>query len=161
GGHGRVRKGRQLRGRGRGRRRHDRPILARLARAAPKQIQRDAERHRTSQFSRYDHSPRGAYHFGGRSGHPALSRQGIVVGMSSDPQDSALAIHRWLMDQPRGSDDSTAFMRALAARLGEAGVPLWRIRYALMTMHPEVLWRTVQWRAGGDVMVRDQHHELL
>ena len=52
-------------------------------------------------------------------------------------------------------------MTALAAQLGAAGVPLCRLRYALMTMHPEVFWRTVQWRTGDDVVVRDQPHERL
>jgi adenylate cyclase len=75
--------------------------------------------------------------------------------------EDAGAIPRWLMDHPHDGDGGAAFMRAFAARLGEAGVPLWRASYALMTMHPEVLWRTVQWRAGEDVVVRDQPHERL
>ena len=35
-----------------------------------------------------------------------------------------------------------------------------RISYALMTMHPEVVWRTVQWR-GGKVVVLDRPHAWL
>jgi adenylate cyclase len=71
------------------------------------------------------------------------------------------AIARWIVEEPYGDDDSTAFARALAERLRAAGVPLWRLRYALMTMHPEVLWRSVLWRADGGVAVVDQPHARL
>lgn len=74
---------------------------------------------------------------------------------------TAGALQRWLMDQPQGGDGGAAFMGALAPRLREAGLPIWRVSYALMTMHPEVLWRTVQWRAGAEVIVRDQPHQRL
>ena len=70
------------------------------------------------------------------------------------------ALHRWLMDEPH-DDDSAGFMRAFAARLTAAGIPLWRVSYALRTMHPEVLWRTVQWHAHGELVVRDQPHTRL
>ena len=46
-------------------------------------------------------------------------------------------------------------------RLGAAGVELWRVRYALMTMHPELLWRTVHWRDGEGVEVIDQPRARL
>jgi adenylate cyclase len=65
------------------------------------------------------------------------------------------------MDEPHGGSDSAAFMRGLAGRLAAAGVPLWRLRYALMTMHPEVLWRSVMWRADEEVAVIDQPHARL
>jgi adenylate cyclase len=65
------------------------------------------------------------------------------------------------MDEPHVGEDGAAFMRALAQRLSAAGLPLWRMSYALMTMHPEVLWRTVQWRARDGVVVRDQPHARL
>jgi adenylate cyclase len=65
------------------------------------------------------------------------------------------------MDEPHVGEDGAAFMRAFAERLSGAGVPLWRASYALMTKHPEVLWRTVQWRSDDDVAVRDQPHARL
>ncbi len=73
----------------------------------------------------------------------------------------ALEIHRWLVDEPHADDGGAAFMRALTSRLVAAGLPLWRVSYALMTKHPEVLWRTVQWRRGEEVVVRDQPHARL
>jgi adenylate cyclase len=87
------------------------------------------------------------------AGAPAGPRDGHDVG----------AIQRWLVDQPHDGVDGggAPFMRALVARLVASGLPLWRVSYALMTMHPEVLWRTVQWRAAGGVTVRDQPHARL
>jgi len=71
------------------------------------------------------------------------------------------AIRRWLMDAPHHEDDGTAFLDELARRLVASGLPLSRVSYALMTKHPEVLWRTIQWRAGEHTLVRDQPHARL
>jgi adenylate cyclase len=78
---------------------------------------------------------------------------------ASDTDVTGLA--RWLVDEPHHADDSTAFVRALAARLTAAGLPLWRLRFALLTMHPEVLWRSVFWRADEGASVIDQPHVRL
>lgn len=77
--------------------------------------------------------------------------------------DDAASLARWIMSEPHGGDDGADFMRALAEHLIAVGVPLWRLRYALMTMHPEVLWRSVLWRARADeeVVVIDQPHARL
>jgi adenylate cyclase len=75
--------------------------------------------------------------------------------------DEVGALARWITAEPHQSDDSTAFVRALAERLMVAGVPLWRMRYALMTMHPEVLWRSVFWRADEGASTIDQPHQRL
>jgi adenylate cyclase len=75
--------------------------------------------------------------------------------------DDVAELSRWLMNEPHDDADSTAFVRALAQRLTEAGVPLWRLRYALLTMHPEVLWRSVFWRADEGASVIDQSHQRL
>ena len=65
------------------------------------------------------------------------------------------------MAEPHHDDDSAAFVRALAERLRDAGVPLWRLRYALLTMHPEVLWRSAFWRQDEGASVIDQPHQRL
>ena len=64
------------------------------------------------------------------------------------------------MDVEHVEDGGESFGGALAERLVAAGLPLWRLSFALMTKHPEVLWRTVQWKAGS-VVVRDQPHARL
>jgi adenylate cyclase len=67
---------------------------------------------------------------------------------------------RWLMDAPHDAADPGAFMRALVDAVAQAGVPIWRASYALMTKHPEVLWRTVRWKSGV-VSIDDQPHARL
>ena len=73
----------------------------------------------------------------------------------------AAEIQRWLMDVPHVADGGAGFMRALAGRLVAAGLPVWRISYALQTMHPEVLWRTVRWEQGDAVTLVDQPYARL
>ena len=83
--------------------------------------------------------------------------------MTSPSPKELHPIHLWLIDAPH-DDDGAALIRAFATRLKSAGLPLWRVSYALMTMHPEVLWRTMQWQQRGDgdeVVVRDQPHARL
>jgi adenylate cyclase len=85
-----------------------------------------------------------------------------TTSTTSSVETEVGAIQRWLVDEPRDDDSGGgAFLRALAPRLVAAGLPLWRVSYALMTMHPEVLWRTVGWQAGEGVTVRDQPHARL
>jgi adenylate cyclase len=79
----------------------------------------------------------------------------------TDFDQEVAALARWIMAEPHGGDDDTAFVRAVAERLMAAGVPLWRMRYALMTMHPEVLWRSVFWRADQGASTIDQAHQRL
>ena len=69
-------------------------------------------------------------------------------------------MQRWLMDVEHVEDGGESFAGALAERLRSAGVPVWRLSFALMTKHPEVLWRTVLWKAG-EVVARDQPHARL
>ena len=67
--------------------------------------------------------------------------------------EAAASIIQWIVAQPSDADDAGAFAREFARRMLDAGVPLWRFRYALMTMHPEVLWRSVLWSARDGVSV--------
>ncbi|HEX3773834.1 MAG TPA: adenylate/guanylate cyclase domain-containing protein [Polyangiaceae bacterium] len=67
----------------------------------------------------------------------------------------------FLLSEPHHADNHAAFIEALASRLIAAGVPVWRLRYALLTMHPEVLWRSVFWRADEGASMIDQAHQRL
>jgi adenylate cyclase len=77
------------------------------------------------------------------------------------PSTAVSELSAWILAEPHHADDTTAFVKALAERLIAAGVPLWRLRYALMTMHPEVLWRSVFWRSDEGASVIDQPHQRL
>jgi adenylate cyclase len=58
-------------------------------------------------------------------------------------------------------DDAGALLEGFVAKLAGAGVPLSRASCALMTMHPELVWRTVQWEAGEGIRLRDQPRSRL
>lgn len=79
---------------------------------------------------------------------------------ASQAADSLASFQRWLVAAPL-DDDNGAFVRAFTNQLVLQGISVWRASYALMTMHPEVLWRTVQWRRDTGVVVRDQSHDRL
>lgn len=69
----------------------------------------------------------------------------------------ARSVIDWLVEAPHVDDGGESFMRALASHLADAGV--WRISYALITKHPEVIWRTVQWE--DVIIVRDQQPDWI
>jgi adenylate cyclase len=71
----------------------------------------------------------------------------------------ARAVETWLAAAPH--DDPGGLLEGLAARLAGAGVPVSRASCALMTMHPELVWRTVQWSWGEGVTLRDQPRSRL
>lgn len=70
-------------------------------------------------------------------------------------------LQAWLHDVRHVDDGGRSFLAGLAAELCSRGLPLWRANVCLMTMHPEVFWRTVQWHAGEEVEVIARPHELL
>lgn len=72
-----------------------------------------------------------------------------------------IELEAWLLNTPHVDDGGAAFGEALVHALVAAGLPISRLSYALMTKHPEVLWRTVQWREGEGVVTRDQPHARL
>ena len=69
-------------------------------------------------------------------------------------------MNAWLLGAPHVGDGAQSFARGLATSLRERGLPLWRISFALLAKHPEVLWRTVRWHEAEGVTVVERPHEL-
>lgn len=69
------------------------------------------------------------------------------------------ALERWLVDVPHHDDGGISFVGELVERLLAAGMPVARASLALITMHPELVWRTLQW--DGTVVARDRTHAQL
>src|SRR5579859_7668177 len=67
-------------------------------------------------------------------------------------------IQRWLLEAVHVDDGGASFVKGLAERLRDLGLPLWRASFSLLTKHPEVLWRTVHWREDGGVKVIERQH---
>jgi adenylate cyclase len=69
-------------------------------------------------------------------------------------------VSRWLLETPHVDDGAQSFALGLATLLRDQGLPLWRISFALLAKHPEVLWRTVRWHETEGVSVVERAHEL-
>lgn len=69
-------------------------------------------------------------------------------------------VNAWLLGEPHVADGGRSFVQALALSMRERGLPLWRISFALLAKHPEVLWRTVRWHESEGTTVVDRAHEL-
>ena len=70
-------------------------------------------------------------------------------------------LQAWLTDAPHVADGGVTFTRDLVAALHDRGAPLWRCSVSLMTMHPELVWRNLQWREGEGVRILERQHETL
>jgi adenylate cyclase len=69
-------------------------------------------------------------------------------------------LSNWLLEVPHVADGGQSFALGLSTLLREKGLPLWRISFALLAKHPEVLWRTVRWNETEGVSVVERAHEL-
>ena len=56
----------------------------------------------------------------------------------------------WLLREGRMNADPLALVNALAARLVAAGAPLWRLRLAFFTLHPQLAARAYVWMRGRE-----------
>src|SRR5258708_2148654 len=70
-------------------------------------------------------------------------------------------LQAWLHSAPHVDDGGEAFLRGLVEELRARGLPLSRASVCLMTMHPEVFWRNIQWHEGGAIEVFAREHQLL
>src|SRR5262249_25589937 len=60
-------------------------------------------------------------------------------------------IQNFLLSSRHVPDGGVTLMQELVDLLRARGLPLWRCRFSLMTMHPELVWHTVQWNEGEGV----------
>lgn len=74
--------------------------------------------------------------------------------------DPAASLSAWLLEGASATS-AEALIDAFAARLLDAGVPLWRMRVAVLAMHPEVYSRAIAWRRDQPIEVRAATFDLL
>ena len=66
-----------------------------------------------------------------------------------------------LLSAPHVADGGQSFARGLTALQRQLGLPLWRASFSLLTKHPEVLWRTVQWHETDGVKALERQHQTM
>ena len=68
---------------------------------------------------------------------------------------------RWFVTEAYRITDTAALITATGERLVEAGIPLWRLAYFQLTLHPELAGRGYRWRRGRGIEVGSAPHGLL
>jgi adenylate cyclase len=74
---------------------------------------------------------------------------------------SVLEIQRWLLTAPHVDDGGASLMTSLVALVRAHGLPLWRCGFSLITRHPELVWRSVQWTHAEGVKTIDRNRATL
>ena len=71
---------------------------------------------------------------------------------------SVAPVIEWLLGEGRLNPDPLKLIDALAARLIEAGAPVWRLRFAFFTIHPQVAVWAWTWTRGLDTRIESIGH---
>jgi adenylate cyclase len=70
-------------------------------------------------------------------------------------------IQRWLLSVPHVEDGGASFMAGLIEQLVKQGIPVCRASFGLMTKHPELVWRAVQWNEASGIATFDHARSKL
>lgn len=70
-------------------------------------------------------------------------------------------VQTWLQQTRHVEDGGLWLMTGLVDLLRAQGLPLWRCSFSLVTKHPELVWRTVQWSEATGVTGLDRNRQLL
>jgi adenylate cyclase len=90
-----------------------------------------------------------------RFSRPAREEKGRAV----DP-GSILSVLEWLSGDECHAIDEAGLLSGLGRRLREIGLPVDRLTLHLMTLHPEILGRTVAWAQGEPIEIHDREHGM-
>lgn len=67
----------------------------------------------------------------------------------------------WLLEARTSTHTAELLLEELANRLVAEGYPLWRLRAAVLAMHPEAFGRAIRWQRGEPVIVERATFDLL
>lgn len=81
------------------------------------------------------------------------------LGQGADAS-SILSVLEWLAGDECHSIDEAGLLAGLGKRLRQIGLPLDRLTLHLMTLHPEILGRTLAWAPGEPIEVHDREHGM-
>jgi adenylate cyclase len=65
-----------------------------------------------------------------------------------DPSATSAALRRWLLDDARRLPSTGPLVEGLATRLVALGLPIDRVNFSVITLHPEMVGLAFQWRPG-------------
>nr|WP_246779111.1 adenylate/guanylate cyclase domain-containing protein [Rhizobium sp. BK650] len=90
---------------------------------------------------------------------PVSRRERAASGRSVDPS-SILSVLEWLSGDECHSVDEAGLVAGLGRMLRQIGLPVDRLTLHLMTLHPEILGRTLAWAPGEPIEVHDREHGM-
>jgi len=67
--------------------------------------------------------------------------------------DGITPIVDWLIDGARSAATPDAVLAELCERVVASGIPVWRAALFVRTLHPEIMGRRLEWRAGAGVTI--------
>jgi len=70
-------------------------------------------------------------------------------------------LRTWLLTAPHVDDGGRSLMTGLVDAVRARGVPLWRCSFSLLTKHPELVWRSVQWSEDTGVRTIERARATL
>lgn len=73
---------------------------------------------------------------------------------------STSAIATWIVEHGGASPEVEAFFDALCGRIAASGVPLFRVSSGILTLHPQIWARNLQWRRGEGATVILRPHGM-
>ncbi|MGO7367592.1 adenylate/guanylate cyclase domain-containing protein [Rhizobium ruizarguesonis] len=90
---------------------------------------------------------------------PTSRRQRVERGRNVDP-GSILSVLEWLSGDECHAIDEAGLIAGLGRRLRQIGLPVDRLTLHLMTLHPEILGRTLAWAPSEPIEIHDREHGM-
>ncbi|KRB50697.1 adenylate cyclase [Rhizobium sp. Root708] len=90
---------------------------------------------------------------------PMSRRQRAEKGRPMDP-GSILSVLEWLSGDECHAIDEAGLISGLGRRLRQIGLPVDRLTLHLMTLHPEILGRTLAWAPSEPIEIHDREHGM-
>lgn len=84
-----------------------------------------------------------------------------AVARGSGSPTSILALIEWLSSDECHALDEAGLTFGLGRRLRNLGLPVDRLTLHLMTLHPEIIGRSVSWSPNEPVQIRDREHGTI
>jgi adenylate cyclase len=82
----------------------------------------------------------------------------IKVDRAASSTNSMLSLIEWLSGDECHALDEPGLISTLGRRLRALGLPIDRLTLHLMTLHPELIGRTLAWGPGDPVEIHDREH---
>jgi adenylate cyclase len=90
---------------------------------------------------------------------PMSRRQRTERNRNADT-GSILSVLEWLSGDECHAIDEAGLIAGLGRRLSEIGLPVDRLTLHLMTLHPEILGRTLAWAPAEPIEIHDREHGM-